>query len=98
MNEEKKAEAEERQQEIKSKEDLREFLLNIRDKMADGSAAPIYALSALNHVMTLPNVYDVLDKENKETARDIWLRLRQAGFQLKNPPLLFGMDGEDVPG
>jgi hypothetical protein len=74
---------------IDTKENLKEFLLNIRDKMADRTAAPIYALTALNHVMTLPNAGDLLADENKEIARDIWLRLKQAGFQLKNPPVLF---------
>ena len=28
--------------------------------------------------------------ENKEIARDVWLRLKQAGLQLRNPPILFG--------
>lgn len=95
MTEEKK-DGGEQQHDIRTKEELREFLMNVRDKLADRSAAPIYALSALNHVMNMPNIYELLDKENKETARDIWLRLKQSGFQLKNPPLLFGPDGEDV--
>lgn len=78
---------------FESKEGLRDFLLNIRDKMTERSAAPIYALSALNYVMSNAEVYGLLDNENKEIARDIWLRLKQSGFQLKDPPLLFG-EGE----
>ncbi len=72
--------------------DLKTFLLNVRDKMTEEIAAPIYALSALNHVMSLTNIYQLLDNECKEIARDIWLRLRQAGLQLRNPPMLFGDD------
>lgn len=74
---------------IVSREDLRDFLRNVLDKTADGSAATIYSVSAINYVMSLPNVYDLLDQECKELARDIWLHIKQAGFQLKDPPLLF---------
>lgn len=80
---------------ISSKTDLKNFLLNVRDKMAEEVAAPVYALSAINHVMTLPGIYNLLDNENKEIARDIWLRLKQSGMQLRNPPILFGTDTED---
>lgn len=77
---------------IASKADLKAVLLNIRDKMEEELAAPIYALSAMNYIMTLPEIYTWLDNENKEVARDIWLRLRQSGLQLRNPPLLFAAD------
>lgn len=76
--------------EITTKTKLKEYLLNVRDKMTDGSAAPVYALSAINYVLSLPKVYSILDEPNKEIARDIWLRIKQSGFQIKNPILLFG--------
>lgn len=79
---------------ISDKTQLKEFLLNIRDKLTDGSAAPIYAMSALNYVMNLPQASDYLTKENKELARDIWLRLKQAGMQLHTPPMLFSSEDE----
>ena len=81
---------------ITSKAQLKEFLLNVRDKLADETAAPVFAMAALNYVMNLPEIYDLLSKENKELARDIWLRLKQAGLQLKTPPLLFGSEEEEV--
>ena len=74
---------------INSKAELKSFLLSIRDRMAERSAAAIYASSAMNHVLTLPQVYELLDNENKELARDIFLRIKQAGMQIKSPPLLF---------
>lgn len=80
-------------QALSTKEDLKVFLLNVRDKMMDEQAAAVYAMSALNYVLTVDNVYGLLDNENKELARDIWLRLKQSGLQLKNPPLLFGEEG-----
>lgn len=79
-------------QEIKTKAHLKAFLNNIRDRITDNGAAPIYAMSAMNHVMTLPVIYDLLDNENKEIARDIWLRIKQSGLQVRMPSLLFSAD------
>ena len=75
---------------ISTKQDLKEFLLNIRDKMTEGVAPPIFVASAMNDFMNLDGIYKLLNKENKEIARDIWLRLVQSGLQLKTPQLLFG--------
>ena len=75
---------------ISSKADLKAFLVSIRDRMTDGSVAPIYAMSAMNSLLTMQDIYNLMDNENKEVARDIWLRLKQNGLQVKSPPLLFG--------
>ena len=83
---------------ISSKSELKNFLQILRDRMTDRTAAPIYAVSAMNHVLTLPKIYDLLDNENKEVARDIWLRIRQSGMQVKNPPLLFGDESDGLAG
>ncbi len=74
---------------ILTPEDLKKFLSMIRDRMSDGSCPASYALSALSHVLTLPNVYQTMTDDNREIARDIWLRLKQAGFHIKSPPMLF---------
>ena len=74
--------------------ELKEFLLSMRDKLADHSAPVLAAAAAMNHLMNLPNIYQLLDNENKELARDVWLRIKQAGVHVKNPPLLFGNEGE----
>lgn len=81
---------------VSTKAELKTFLLNIRDKMAEGSAPAINSLSAMNFVMNLPDISGLLDNENKELARDVWLRLKQAGFQLRNPPLLFTAEEEEL--
>ena len=77
---------------IQNSAELKDFLLGLRDKMEDRTAAPIIVLAAMNHVMNLANVNSLLDPECKELARDIWLRLKQAGIHVKNPPLLFEPD------
>ncbi len=81
---------------IQTSEELRNFLLGVRDRLGDGSAATVYAVTAMNHVLSLPTIYDLLDKESKELARDVWLRIRQQGVQLKNPPLLFSEEEENI--
>ncbi|RMG39757.1 MAG: hypothetical protein D6719_12570 [Candidatus Dadabacteria bacterium] len=93
----KKADKAEKQIEgFSTKADLKAFLMDVRDKMTDGSAPPVYAVTAMNFVMNQPNIYELLDKTNKEICRDIWLRIAQAGFHLKAPPMLFSAD-EQVP-
>ena len=77
---------------ITTSADLKIFLQTILDKMKDENTAAIYAVSAMNYVLNIPQVYELLSNENRELARDIWLRIKQSGIHLKNPPLLFSED------
>jgi len=77
-------------EQITSKEDLKKFLGMVVAEMDGEQAPPIHVLTLMNHLLTLPNIYDCLDEENKEIARAIWLRMKQQGMQLRNPPMLFG--------
>lgn len=79
---------------IQNSDDLKRFLRSVIDKMSDDQAPPIYGAAAINHLLTRPDIYDLLDNENKELARDVWLRLKSAGFQLRNPPILFGSESK----
>ena len=79
---------------ISTPAELRSFLTSVRDKMMDEVAAPIYGLVAIEHVLNIEGIYQLLDEENKLLAREIWLRLKKAGIQLKNPPLLFKPEEE----
>jgi hypothetical protein len=74
---------------ITSSSDLKGFLNVMIEKMSEEGAAPVYAAGAMNHLLNLPNIYDIMDTEAKELARDIWLRLKAGGMQLRNPPFLF---------
>jgi hypothetical protein len=47
-------------------------------------------MSAMQQVMSLDAIYDLLDKDNKEILQEIWVKLSQSGFHLRKPPLLFG--------
>jgi len=80
---------------ISNRADLLAFVSDVRDKLLKDEAAPIFAMSAMQQVMSLDAIYDLLDKEIKEILQEIWVKLSQSGFHLRKPPLLFG-DGEGV--
>ncbi|MFO0415936.1 MAG: hypothetical protein ACK5Y6_01490 [Pseudomonadota bacterium] len=75
---------------ITTKADLCAFITDVRDKLLKDEAAPIFAMSAMQQVMSLDAIYDLLDKDNKEILQEIWVKLSQSGFHLRKPPLLFG--------
>ena len=79
---------------ISNRAELKNFLIGIRDKMTEEQSSPIYSVVAMNHVMNTPELCDFMDDEIKEIARDIWLRIKQSGLQLRNPPMLFGTEDE----
>lgn len=81
---------------ILTTDDLKKFLTTVRDRLSDGSGAPVYALGAMSHVLTLNNIYQIMNEENREISRDIWLRLKQSGLHVKSPPMLF--EGKAVDG
>ncbi len=83
---------------ISKPEELKALLMNIRDKMSEGVGAPIFAVSAMNYALCRPNIYTLLNDENKELARDVWLRIKSAGLHVKSPPMLFGADEEQSAG
>ena len=84
--------------EVTNAADLKAFLLSVRDKMTEEVAAPIYVVSVMNYMLSTPEIYQHLNDENKEIARDLWLRLKQAGMQVRNPPMLFGPADADGAG
>ena len=80
---------------ISTKAELKKFLQGLLDRMSDGSAASVHALSSMNFVMGISDVKSLFSEENKELARDIWLRLQASGFNLTAPPLFFSSEDLD---
>ena len=76
-----------------TKADLKAFITEVHDKMLKEQAAPIFAMAAMQQIMSLDNIYDLLDSQSKEILQEIWVKLQQSGFHLRKPPLLFG-EGE----
>jgi hypothetical protein len=75
---------------ITTKADLKAFITEVHDKVLKEQAPPVFAMAAMQQVMSLENVYDLLDSQSKEILQEIWVKLSQSGFHLRKPPLLFG--------
>ena len=78
---------------IATKADLKVFITEVHEKMLKEQAAPIFAMAAMQQILSLDNIYDLLDSQSKEILQEIWVKLQQSGFHLRKPPLLFG-EGE----
>ena len=63
---------------------------SVHDKLLKDQAAPIFAMAVMQQVMSLDNIYDLLDSQNKEILQEIWVKLSQSGLHLRRPPMLFG--------
>ena len=79
---------------ISSKAELKTFLTLVKERLDDETAAPIYVVTAMNYALNTADVYQYLDQENKELARDIWLRIVQSGLHVRVPGLLFSAEEE----
>jgi len=79
---------------IKTADDLKKFLTALRDRMSDGACPIVFGLGSITHVLNLNNIDQLMNDENREIARNIWLRLKQSGLHIKAPPLLF--DGAEA--
>lgn len=80
--------------ELKTPQDLKTFLMQVRQKLLEDVSPPVYTLAAMNLVLNRPDIYDLLSPEAEEVAKDIWTRLKNRGIQLRNPPILFGSEPE----
>lgn len=80
--------------EVSSNAELKLFLQSLLDRMGEGQVAPIFAFSAINHLLSTPEIYTLFCAETKELARDIWLRVKQSGLQIRNPVFLFAAEAE----
>jgi hypothetical protein len=75
---------------ISTKADLKAFITEVHEKILKDQAPPIFGMAAMQQVMGLENIYDLLDNQSKEILQEIWVKLSQSGFHLRKPPLLFG--------
>jgi hypothetical protein len=75
---------------ITTKAELKAFITDVRDRLLKEQAAPIFAMAAMQQVMSLDSIYELMDGPSKEILQEIWVKLSQSGFHLRKPPLLFG--------
>jgi hypothetical protein len=77
---------------INSNAALKNFLQSLQDRVAEGQVPAIFAFSVMNHLISNQQICSYFCSESKELARDIWLRVKQSGLQVRSPAFLFGND------
>ena len=65
---------------ISTKADLKAFITEVHEKMLKEEAAPIFAMAAMQQIMSLDTIYDLLDSQSKEILQEFWVKLQQSGF------------------
>ena len=75
---------------ITTKTELKAFIAEVHEKVLKEQAPPIFGMVAMQQIMSLEKIYDLLDSQSKESLQEIWVKLSQSGFHLRKPPLLFG--------
>lgn len=73
-----------------SQKEISAYLSDIEKKLTETDTVATHSLVALNQLLRLPNAADLFDGENKERAKDLWIKLKGRGIQLTEPPLIFG--------
>lgn len=74
-----------------SKEEIAAFIKDIEQKISKNSEAHLHSLIALNKIMRAPNIDTVMDKKLKDKIKVLWGKLKAAGVNLADPPLIFGL-------
>jgi hypothetical protein len=87
----KKAKAADSKAEGVSKDMLSEYINDIAEKTLNADESKLHSVIALNQIFSDHDKVSLLDEEMKEQLRDIWLRIKGAGIELVDPPLLFGL-------
>ena len=79
---------------ITSSESLQTFLQSLLDRLAEDQVPPLFVFSVMNHLISSQRICALFCADSKELARDIWLRIKQSGMQVRNPVFLFGADAQ----
>lgn len=73
---------------IKTSQELKEFLEGLEFKQVEGLLSPIYCTCAMNYIFSLDNINSLMNDENKEIARRLWQVAKLKGSQLRDPAIL----------
>lgn len=82
--------SQEKQKQV-SKEEIEQYLGDIEEKVINSNGAYLHSIIALNQILRLPGVEQLLDAKMKERIHDVWLKLKSLGVQVMDPPMLFGL-------
>jgi hypothetical protein len=81
---------------ITTSESLTTFLQSLLDRLAEDQVPPLFVFSVMNHLISSQRICALFCADSKELARDIWLRIKQSGMQVRNPVFLFGTDAQSA--
>ncbi len=73
-----------------NKQEVKAFLADISEQVELSQGNYLHSVLALNELIRQPNAEKVFDDGLKRQARDIWVKIKAAGAELNDPPLLFG--------
>lgn len=73
---------------IKTSQELKEFLEGLEFKQVEGLLSPIYLTSVMNYIFSLDNINSLMTDENKEIAKKLWQIAKLKGVQLGEPAIL----------
>lgn len=74
-----------------SKELLQEYINDISERTLLADESKLHSVIALNQILSQSSMVELMDDGMKDQLRDIWSRIKSAGIQLVDPPLLFGL-------
>lgn len=74
-----------------SKEMLAEYINDIAEKTLIADESKLHSVIAFNQILSDADKVALLDEEMKDQLKDIWGRIKAAGIQLVDPPLLYGL-------
>ena len=73
---------------IKTSQELKEFLEGLEFKQVEGLLSPIYLTSVMNYIFSLDNINSLMTDENKEIAKRLWQIAKLKVVQLDAPAIL----------
>ena len=73
---------------IKTSQELKEFVEGLEFKQVEGLLSPIYLTSVMNYIFSLDNINSLMTDENKEIAKRLWQIAKLKGVQLGEPAIL----------
>lgn len=74
-----------------SRQALAEYIADISAKCLTPNESLIHCTIAINQILTNAESSALLDEDLKSQLKDVWLKLKNMGIQLEDPPMLFGL-------
>jgi len=79
-----------------TKKEVKKFLEQLDKDVVESSNNSLHIMLALDHLLTMENVEKLFDKDLKQRARDLWVKIKSTGLQINDPPFLFGVPKEEI--